>query len=212
MGCQKRSPPHAQVTPHRSPEPPLSGYSWLNRFPDLGRVGSSAASTQQGGYLPPGTSLRQLAGWRRSFLLVRQTGVWARLHLLSRRAFYSRRQVPPPHLLSVGLERRGHDPLGLKFKLLVKKELEWREKTPIQSPIFLLCLLNAGSAEMRENNIPLSTDRPTFCHFTFVSDRDAPTGLSGITEDCFFSSRLPRSCSAFLKMTFRNISKGTLNC
>ena len=84
------------VTPHWWPKPPSSGYSdstdfltsagWDRMLTPLSRRIFAA------GDLPP----RQLAGWRRSFLFVRRTGVWACLHLFSRWAFYSWRQVPRP--------------------------------------------------------------------------------------------------------------------
>ncbi|KAI4809123.1 hypothetical protein KUCAC02_018034 [Chaenocephalus aceratus] len=41
----------------------------------------------------------------------------------------------PPHLLSVGLERRGHDLRGLKLELLVKKSWNEERKHPFQAPV-----------------------------------------------------------------------------
>lgn len=113
MGCQKLQP-HTH-TRHASPvtkTSPSSIYSWLNRFPDLHWLGLNARSLVplEGGYLPTGITLRQLAERLEAVVLVRPAdrGMSMPAPLQLTGLLFSA-TGSPPHLLSVGLERRGHD-------------------------------------------------------------------------------------------------------
>lgn len=170
MGWQKVFSP-GEVTPHRSPKPSSPGYSDSTDFLTsagwewiLARCSRRIFATWE---ISPRQLADRLAGGGRSCSCTANRGMSTPAPLQPTGLLFSATGFPaPPPLRRVGTERPW--PPGLKFKLLVKKSWKRERKHPFRHPIILSCLLNAGSAEMRENNIPFNAPCPTLCQFTFV--------------------------------------------
>lgn len=111
----------------------------------------------------------------------------------------------PPPLWGAGTE--GPRPPGLKFNLLIKRGWNKERKHPLRLRFFssLFTQRRVSWAEGKQHS--LSTLWPTFCHFTFVSAWDTPTGchapvsLKGVFFLGLTSSEVSADTNHFLRMS-----------
>lgn len=191
-GVPETCPPppytHTQVTSHWSPQPQNSSYPDSTNFQTSTRVGSSALSLPAARGIFATWDLPEAAGrpgWLEAAAFAGPADrVWAGLHLFSRRTFYSERQVPPGPTSSLKAWNREATTSEPEIQTPRKKKVGEGENTHSDTrfSLPLLCLANAGSAEM---NIP------TQCRLPLSVDRTHLQGLSCScnADGCVFLSR-----------------------
>lgn len=181
MGCQKLFGPHE--SPHQSPNPQSSGHSDSTDFLTSAGWDQMLAPRSREIFATWDPPTRQLACRLEAVIAVcpadRSMSVPAPLQLTG---FLFSATGSLPHLLSEGLERRGRDLQGLKFKLLIKRVGMRRENTHPDIHFFCVYLI-LGQLRGGKTTFPSLHRLPSSVKGTHLQGCHVPVSLKG-TKCC----------------------------